>query len=459
MTSLRRILRTPIMPETDDVPEITHEPSVDPEVRNLSYNAINAEDGMALEQSVATMDEIVGKGIVVAGLAEDLIDVAEKEELTDSSVSLIKLASELVCIETDLSSGEDLIPGLESAIGQVVTLESFRERLADFWEKLMSLVVKIYDKFLLFIDNARTQAESAAARADILLERLNRLKGREPKPKVDLGEQTRRVLLAGKALSARNFTLQLKKTVDQSQRLLIANTDFTLQLAKKTYPRIESTLSLIDKGDEQGLDLAADKLRFIAEQGHLVRRRFDSPQDYFLTNTVSRSELSIVESEPLLGDRVLEGRLRSYDPSMIRSAIGLNLLKIVDAIYGSEVGLRNTEQYIDKLPSLETLSPDQMRSVLQYSKEIAGTVARFKLRYDSQLRSIRNDFKLLRNKSRSLARQGENDQLKWYVRRSGNAAHGFTRWLHTPAIPYMTHALRVISASLTYVERSITAHR
>ena len=120
------------------------------------------EDVSAIQQDLDTVDRLEAQATGLEDLATVLDHVNENNEggVTESEAVLTEIASDMAVVGTDLKTDEDVVPGLESLIGQQVSTESLKETAKKYWKKIVEMLKAIWDRIKAFFGNVEARIKT-----------------------------------------------------------------------------------------------------------------------------------------------------------------------------------------------------------------------------------------------------------------------------------------------------------
>lgn len=352
----------------------------------------------------------------------------------------------------DTESDSEGLTGLVGSLG----LESYaaglevRGGLTNFLKRVTkSFSESAWDAFIDSLDNSRSQAENKLNRIKYLKSKMAKAENLGGHGAVVYQSQYEKLQINGKIPDVRTL-LDLASVFEEIVSVeLTDEMDFVLRIGSKLVSEIESMISLTERTAESR-DLAL-LLGRIGDLGDVAVTRRDGLS--YLSRTMDEAGRSVYQSRELPGNLRVTSTVAQYDKATLRS-VGLPLFQSVAGVFSMRTELRYgyTGRSDDSLPKM---SEAEIAKALRVCENICNSIIRFKIRHGTNFSRSKRQFSVLRDKLDRVGRGGENIDHKLYLRKAADASHATARWIHTPAMPLIGHALRVTTALMAYANASI----
>lgn len=340
--------------------------------------------------------------------------------------------------------GIGLVMGIES---HEVSSEGFLEALA---KKARAFSEVAWDTFIDSLDSSRSQAENKLNRIKYLRTKMKNNRNLGGKGKVPYQAQYVMLQTRGKITDVRTLLSSVDTFSKLTRRELDEEMEFVLRIASKVTPEL---LSLVETAKRTPTEaVMSEYLSRIGEMGNLANKRRNELN--YLHRTMDEYGKVTYQSNELPGNAYMSSVVEHYDEKALRSR-GLPQFGAISAIYNMRTSLkfRPAGPTVDEgLPKMSEL---EMTQALNLCEDICNSIIRFKIRYGDNFSRSKREFARLRDQLDMVGRGGENIEYKIYLRKAADASHGTSRWIHTPAMPIVGHALRVTTALMAYVNASI----
>lgn len=373
-----------------------------------------------------------------------------------SSVKSLEDAHEGIIDLYPLTSANAQEGSLETfrGVGAVLGMESQETSLEGFLDylgrKAKQFSEVAWDSFIDSLDSSRSQAENKLNRIKYLRTKMQSNPNLGGKGKVPYQSQYVKLQMRGKITDVRTLLAGVDNFSKLTRLELDEEMDFVLRIASKVTPEL---MSLADTATRNpGEAVMSEYLTRIGEMGNLANKRRNDLT--YLQRTMDENGKTTYQSSELPGNAYISSTVEHYDEKALR-ARGLPQFGAVSAIYNMRTILKFRQDGPIVSEGLPKMSELEMIQALNLCEDICNSIIRFKIRYGDNFSRSKREFARLRDRLDMAGRGGENIEYKIYLRKAADASHGTSRWIHTPAMPIVGHALRVTTALMAYVNASI----
>lgn len=409
---------------------------------------------------------------------EEMLDIEENELRLVSIEQAFSDVETLIRKERMLSEIDDLgvyaeqvSPLSKNALALVshgtnlqIGIESVRTSLSSLYQKVLDALAKAWDYLILYTDTAYAQTTALLNRISNMTDNAkDRLSGKPTGATINVGNSLGTLTYEYKKLNGKDFLGKLKEFSTASEKVMIDHVVEVMVMSRHITPLIESMVS-VDTSDADVLTDVKNDAKMVARFGNEVTENVVQMRGEDLGS--SRPDLlsnnhhsSVKQVATLLGNKSIYAKYGNVDKASLRSE-GVPFFNALQTVFSTTLTLENsdTSKELPKDTTLETLSPDDVIMVMEALEDIIEVVRKFKVRYDKDMKVMRKNYQKLRNKANVNARSGDNTEINLYLRRVAMAANGLTRWTYDPFIPLVSLSLRVVRATLTYAENSLTKY-
>lgn len=342
-----------------------------------------------------------------------------------------------------LMAAEERSPDLFT--GMQVSTEGGFETIKNAGIKLLEILYRLLDRFLLSITSNRNQAENRMVNAKNLIARLEDLPEARNLPLIDI-ESAPYLTVKGEVPNPSEIIKGLKLMRSVFYTEAIDNTEYSLRMTDKMIPKINTLLNRHSSMSEPDIVRVT---QLIAEDVYLLRGKLEKGSHLKNSNLEANTKVS----DRLLGNAEVIYNSSPIDPAELRST-SYRLTSLLDDLIESKARLKVDSDNAPATARTVAVKPENQRVMLESSISILELIIEYHVRYYKKINAVRAKMKDYRNRYISLSRDKENDQSKVYLRKLAKLIHALGRWLYSPVVPLLAHCLKVADASIRYCQRS-----